>query len=346
MEAMFDGRNPAGVYCLNITQQGDLLKVENESSPWAMRNSSGGVRGIVTKFSRASRSRMIELFATFDRAKINRGKQRVKFITLTYEDNMTDHAQAKRDLKVFVERLQERWGIWLVWRMEKQERGAIHFHLMVGNMPFVHVQELQKWWNEVTGQTALNSLDLDVIRSLNGVMFYCAKYMAKDESKDEEPEQPQQRPLGLSVAHIFSHPSIDISHHECYERPMSHYGREESTGRWWGVYGRAQLPLAEKRVWKVPLQLNQLKTWVAALESDYASSWQSFKMFTPIAGMYLDLLDWVLSQDEVTTQVASWRYWSTYHQPWHEQCAIWRQKMADKAEYNDVMRTLKELDNV
>lgn len=53
------------------------------------------------------------------------------FVTLTYHENYTDPAGAKKHLNTWFQRLRRIYGVDLryFWKMEFQHRGAIHFHL-------------------------------------------------------------------------------------------------------------------------------------------------------------------------------------------------------------------------
>lgn len=220
------------------------------------------------------------MFARMDRKKITNG--RCLFITLTYEWLMRDDVRAKRDLKVFIERIQEKFKqAWIVWRMEEQRTGSIHFHLMVGNVGFWNAQEAQRAWNEVCGGSALNSLDIDRMRSYRGVRAYVSKYVAK-ETKHRviwlNPKfdamvaimvmyrfRPMQAVLmGLAMSHIFSR-FTDL------------------VGRRWGVYGRKFVPYAPKKIVTVSANLYRYLIAVQQLQSKYAAWWQNFTILDDFA---------------------------------------------------------------
>lgn len=197
------------------------------------------VRGIVDGFSRKSRKRLLDLFARIDTNVIAQSAHRPKFITLTYPSQMEDHERASRDLKAFVQRITRRQGdVCVVWRKEIQERGAIHFHLIAFGLGFWHVQNMQAAWGEVIGEDAKNSLDLQVISSRRGVMRYCSKYVAK--------QAPRRiRKVARRARHIHSQAvreKIFLGLSMRHKRPHT----KASTGRWWGVWGRANLPLGEQ----------------------------------------------------------------------------------------------------
>lgn len=253
---------------VQVDVQGSLLQIQMLSGVSSIKAPDVSSRGIVTHFSRKSRKRMLDTISRMDRKKVSWGRHRPKFVTLTYDENVTDFKKAKRDLKVFVERMQERYPKFAcLWRMEQQERGAIHFHIMMFGTPFLLIHSKdgdmgwQQHWNAVCGnsQDNKNSFDLEVIDSMNGVAYYVAKYMAKT---DKEESASEESPLGLSIVHNFSQ------------------AKGESTGRWWGVYGRKNMPYAKQRKRCFTLPLATLDQWLREhVQSKYASVDRSWTVY-------------------------------------------------------------------
>jgi len=155
--------------------------------------------------------------------------------------------------------------------------------LIVGNLPFTDVQELQTWWCEITGETVRNSLDLEVIRSYQGVMFYAAKYVSK-------PEQSGERSMGLSVCHNGTEPFTE--------------------GRQWGVFNRAEMPLARRIKGHAVVMLRTLIEWTASVESDYANWSQGFTIMSERAKEWLKLLTDIAAKrnDENETAYLQWKW--------------------------------------
>jgi hypothetical protein len=146
------------------------------------------------------------------------------FITLTYpRDWPGSWATWKRQLDTFLKRLARKFphrgG---TWKLEPQRRGAPHFHLLVAGVPFIARPWLSQAWYESVGSHDARHLaagtQVQLARSHRGVLSYAAKYTAKREA------------LPASWA--------------------------EGVGRWWGVFGRANLgiiwrwaPLTERQYW-------------------------------------------------------------------------------------------------
>jgi len=145
----------------------------------------GGIRGTVKGYSRAARKRMLELLAKM------RDPERGTFITLTYPSIYPDTSQRwKRDIDTFLKRLKriapKAYG---VWRIEPQERGAPHYHLIVFNSP-TNILRLRQWvklaWFQIVGSGDEKHLKagcrVDVIYSARHAMNYASKYAAKVEA--------------------------------------------------------------------------------------------------------------------------------------------------------------------
>jgi len=148
----------------------------------------GGKRGNVKGFSRGSRRRLMMLIAS-----IKRNADLPCFITLTYPDRFPTPGEAKRDLKIFLQRLARKFPkAGVIWKMEPQERGAPHFHMLGWGMK---ESELFGWtvstWYEIAGQEDINHLKfhsgqlpgslpcVSKVRSFKGVWSYASKYIGK-----------------------------------------------------------------------------------------------------------------------------------------------------------------------
>lgn len=246
---------------IEIDQQGELLKIK-QPQRYPTRSPAQSKRGVITGFSAKSRKRLLELMARFDRRKLHKQPHKCLFITLTWQENMTDVKRGKMALRAFIRRLERHAdGVWGVWRQERQERGALHYHLIIGGLPFTNVTTLQSWWSTITGEhNVKNSLDLEIIRSYNGVMFYTSKYVAK------LPEQSPE-PVGLSVCHNGT------------ESP--------SEGRQWGTFNRSAMPLARRIKHTVVTTLGTLLKWAESCPSDYANGWEGCTIMSEAAASHL-----------------------------------------------------------
>lgn len=126
----------------------------------------------------------------------NRPQQfKISFITLTIPDSNV--VEAKKAQKELLEPLLR----WLrrshtmksyVWKVEQQERGQLHYHLMADC--YVHYQELRNYWNRLLtkaelnseyvakkGHSDANSTDIHSLKKVKNVEAYLIKYLSKTE---------------------------------------------------------------------------------------------------------------------------------------------------------------------
>lgn len=148
----------------------------------------GGKRGRVKGFSTNSRRRLLYTIGA-----IRKDAELPNFVTLTYPDAFPTVERAKRDLKVFRQRLQRRFpGAGGIWKLEPQERGAPHYHVLIWGCK---TSELFGWvvenWYEIAGNGDKNHLLFHMgvlhdsepcvrkVESFRGVWSYAAKYLGK-----------------------------------------------------------------------------------------------------------------------------------------------------------------------
>lgn len=173
-------------------------------------------RGKITGFSHGSRTRMFDLFHKLEI------KVKPIFITLTFGEDYPDAKTAKSHLRAFFERLRRKFKqgrVSAIWRMEFQERGAPHFHIIFFDLPFIRKEKIQEWWGEII---ALDKpfTRIEQIKSHRGVMSYVSKYVAK-----------------LQDGGVSGFNSLTYLH--AYQ---ARYG--ENIGRVWGKFECANLPFA------------------------------------------------------------------------------------------------------
>lgn len=99
---------------------------------------------------------------------------RDSFLTLTYAENMKDVKRGKRDFKIFVKsmkRLGYEFGY--VYVVEFQERGAVHFHVVMFNVPYIPIADLKRCWKHGT-------ITINKINEVDNAGAYVVKYMNKE----------------------------------------------------------------------------------------------------------------------------------------------------------------------
>lgn len=106
-----------------------------------------------------------------------------KFLTLTFKDNITDLTPANYEFKKFMKRLN--YAIFDTKKMnlkynvvvEFQKRGAIHYHVIIYNIPYTRQKVIQEIWGN--GFVWINKID-----NVDNVGAYVAEYLG-----DREKEQ-------------------------------------------------------------------------------------------------------------------------------------------------------------
>lgn len=121
---------------------------------------------------------------------------KITFITLTYgADFPSDPAVSKRHLQRYRRFTEKGFGqLRVVWRAELQKRGAVHFHLLYLDPPFIPVWYLEYMWHEAREEYGLekthNSVHLEKQRRNADprlVAAYVGKYIGKPtEGGDDE----------------------------------------------------------------------------------------------------------------------------------------------------------------
>lgn len=102
-----------------------------------------------------------------------------KFFTFTFAKNVQDLQVANNEWKKFIKRLNYRYKInsKYVVVVEFQKRGAIHYHAVFFNLPYIPVDDLAKVWRN--GFVWVNKID-----DVDNVGAYICKYITKDSIDD------------------------------------------------------------------------------------------------------------------------------------------------------------------
>lgn len=200
-----------------------------------------GKRGSVSTFSRASRTRLFDLFHRLDI------KRKPIFVTLTYGKEYPDARTAKNHLRTLLERIRRRMDgmeVSAVWRLEFQERGAPHFHIIFFDLPYIDKLTWQYWWEEITG-TPEPFTRVERVRSHKQIMAYVSKYVAKLD--------PAEKTGFISLTYLHAY--------------QQKYG--DVIGRVWGVFQRQHLPYAERFVYERELNMAEYAKFHACAIAAY-----------------------------------------------------------------------------
>jgi hypothetical protein len=104
------------------------------------------------------------------------------FLTLTFAENIKDVKKANNEYRKFIQKINyeilgSKKGKYLeyVCVPEFQKRGAVHYHIVIFNLPFMKnvYDKLRKLWGK-------GRLKLDSIDNVKNVGYYVTKYMTKD----------------------------------------------------------------------------------------------------------------------------------------------------------------------
>ena len=179
-----------------------------DGEPMDLEESEGSARGKITHFTRSSRRRLLRLFHSLRR------DVPALLGTLTYHETNPSPKKAKEHLDAFLKRLRRHYAeqdlaVGGVWRMEFQERGTVHFHLMLFETRFLNAEKVSEWWHEITDETSeqhrKSGVDIELVEDVEQAAAYCSKYLAKADAEESGWEEP---------------------------------------GRFWGVFNRLALPVA------------------------------------------------------------------------------------------------------
>jgi len=196
------------------------------------------------------------------------------FLTLTFHGNPKNQ-EAKEALKRFLMRIRRNHEMVSgLWRMEKQPgRGAINFHMILFNLPFIPQKTVQAAWTECTREDK-SIIDIRLASGAKRIMSYISKYITKVDDGGE----------------LTSLEDV----------PYQHAPQEPDWGRCWGWLNKKSLPRGERREgflvkWDTVKWLREICN---ALSCGKAS--QSFFRITLFSDQAFELFEWAMDQGGLT----------------------------------------------
>lgn len=152
-----------------------------------------GKRGVVSGYSKASRRRLKYMLARLERSS-------ALFATITQRDiiSLDDYRRHWRAFDVALRRRYPRVGL-VVWRVEMQQRGARHLHLIIRPKPgvkklYIPWRWISATWGRLVGQGTVRedgwvegtpSVEVRYVAPGSPrLMAYVAKYVSKQASGD------------------------------------------------------------------------------------------------------------------------------------------------------------------
>lgn len=117
------------------------------------------------------------------------GKEfKAKFLTLTFKDNVKDLDKANYEFKKFIQRLnyycfgKKKANLKYTCVVEFQDRGAVHYHVIIYNMPYVKANDISNVWGN--GFIKINNID-----DIDNVGAYVGEYLGqveKEQGKNDD----------------------------------------------------------------------------------------------------------------------------------------------------------------
>ena len=165
---------------------GSLLKTSKGQVSPAV---GGGQRGAVKGFSDNSRRRLLRTIGG-----IKRHADLPLFITLTYPEQFPNPSESKKHLKMMFQRLGRKYSDHgSIWKLEPQERGAPHYHILTWGVSLEKMQEyIPSIWFDIAGAQDKKHLSwhrgelgngnkhcVQQVNSWRGVWSYASKYLGK-----------------------------------------------------------------------------------------------------------------------------------------------------------------------
>jgi hypothetical protein len=106
------------------------------------------------------------------------GKYKPVFVTLTYSDNISQLRECNKNFKNFLKRLNymiangSGESLKYVAVPEWQKRGAVHYHIVFFNLPYIDKFLLEDTWGHGT-------TNIQVVKKIRSMGAYLAKYFSK-----------------------------------------------------------------------------------------------------------------------------------------------------------------------
>jgi len=106
----------------------------------------------------------------------NQYDQKTKFITYTFKENITSLEEANKKWRKYCKKIQYRYGkIKYLSVVEFQKRGAIHYHVLYFNLPYIKEIKptLSKLWKH-------GFINIKTLKEVRNVGAYVCKYLQKE----------------------------------------------------------------------------------------------------------------------------------------------------------------------
>lgn len=141
-----------------------------------------------------------------------------KFLTLTFKDNIKDLDKANYEFEKFIKRLNyycfgvKKSNLKYTCVVEFQKRGAIHYHVIIYNMPYLKANDIANVWGN--GFIKINKID-----DVDNVGAYVSEYLGqaeKGQGYDVEDDRLKGRKSYFSSRGLFK--PIEITNKKIVEQ--------------------------------------------------------------------------------------------------------------------------------
>lgn len=223
---------------ITIYEGGNLVHLRAEKFKSKIAYEEGRTRGKIGEFSYKSRQRLMRKIAMID----GREAGLPVFLTLTYPEEWPAASEEwKRHIHKFIIYMVRKYpGVWGLWKMEFQKRGAPHFHFMLWGLPKIegtkHTRDGKTCWRVLPGISSASDLEvfnwmnqtwyrivgsqdpkhlaaginLEPVQSWRGVTSYVSKYLGKTESGEFVPCEFTGRFWGVVQGHKWAKSVLEI----------------------------------------------------------------------------------------------------------------------------------------
>lgn len=152
-----------------------------------------------------------------------------KFLTLTFKENVQDIKDANYEFQKFIKRLNyklygtKKANLKYTTVIEFQKRGAIHYHTIVYNMPYLKANEISDVWEN--GFIKINKID-----DVDNVGAYVGEYLGqaeKGQGKNIEDDRLRGQKTHFSSRGLFK--PVEITDKKIVEQVATALLTEESS---------------------------------------------------------------------------------------------------------------------
>jgi len=152
-----------------------------------------------------------------------------KFLTLTFRENVQDIKQANYEFKKFIKRLNyklygtKKANLKYTTVIEFQKRGAIHYHTIIYNMPYLKSNEISNIWGN--GFIKINKID-----DVDNVGAYIGEYLGqaeKGQGKSTEDDRLRGQKTHFSSRGLFK--PVEITDKKIVEQVSAALLNEEAS---------------------------------------------------------------------------------------------------------------------